>query len=404
MSCVQFLTCLSLCAAMTTGAEVSATEPTPSDRPRAVELEKTLDHQTARLHENPPIRFKKLFSIQATEGGGLKKLEFSPDGKTLAAGRWGGYAAADVTLWDLDTRKLLHVLPHATRMIGPIAFVPPGDRIVTAGTRLNKVFLWDTRSGKLLDTLDVGGAVDFAVTDLAAFPDGDRVICCAETGLIVWDLKAKTHTKLSLDEHIPLVGLGAGERPVTRYCHAVAFTADGSRFATTVNRPYLAPRILLWDAKTCRVVRIIPKGIGNSCLAYAPDGTTVAADEYAGARADSKGFPGRDVNVWNTAGGKEVLTGNPFDYSVNDLAYTRDGKYLLIAGRHDDADAEVETGQRPPGGGVQIGVWDVATGKLVNRVAPVASAPLRMAISPDNKLLAVPGRNIDIYAIEYAGK
>jgi hypothetical protein len=27
-----------------------------------------------------------------------------------------------------------------------------------------------------------------------------------------------------------------------------------------------------------------------------------------------------------------------------------------------------------------------------------------MAISPDNKLLAVPGRNIDIYAIEYTAQ
>jgi WD40 repeat protein len=258
------------------------------------------------------------------------------------------------------------------------------------------VFLWDVRSGKLMDTLETGREPGNFITGLAAFPDGKRVICCAGSGLILWDLEAKTHKTLSLEEHAPVRDSLPPTSPPR--CHSVAFTADGSRFATTVNDVGYAPTILVWDAKTCQVTRAIPMKSGNQKFAFAPDGTTAAADYYhPGLPHSYEPTVSRDVvGVWDTASGKKILAGRLFNWGHMDLAYTPDGKYLLAAGVHKDI---IEAGGKP-----MIGVWDLATGKIVNSVPMPAYGPLRIAISPDNKLLAVPGRNIDIYAIEYTGK
>ena len=81
--------------------------------------------------------------------------------------------------------------------------MPPGRRVATGCSDLNKIFLWDVQSGKLVDTLDTGGKATFGVTGLAAFPDGKRVLICVTSGLTVWDLDRKTHTTLALDEYVP---------------------------------------------------------------------------------------------------------------------------------------------------------------------------------------------------------
>ncbi len=391
-------TCFGCSRADDPDGETAQAEPVPIEPFPTEPGVKPLDHQALPLPENPPVRFKKLFTIQGTAKLGLFILAFSPDGKVLAVGRWGN-EIPDVTLWDVKRRKLLHVLPHGRDMnqnITAVAFVPPGDRLVTGYWTLNKALLWDVRTGKLLDTLETGEKVGDFITGLAAFPDGKRVICCAGSGLILWDLEAKTHKTLSLEEHVPVKDSWRPTSPPR--CDSVAFTADGSRFATTVNQVAYAPRILLWDAKTCQVTRSIPMQRGNHRFALAPDGSSFAADYYDPSLPHSYDpTVSRDVvGVWDMASGKKVLAGRLFNWGLYDLAYTPDGKYLLAAGVHKDI---MEAGGKPV-----IGVWDLATGKVVNSLPMPAYGPLRIAISPDNKLLAVPGRNIDIYAIEYTRK
>jgi WD40 repeat protein len=391
MNAVQWVVCLSAAAGLCLGSESSFAEPAPAERRQAEEKVRMLDHQRAPLPDVPPIRFNKVFTLEGTDRRSFGILAFSPDGKILAATRVRFHENPDVCIWDLRKRKLLHVLRHRGDIehISAIAFVPPGDRLVSAHLHLNKVFLWDVASGKPLGTLDTGGRPDYDVTGLAAFPDGNRVLCCASTGLIVWDLQAWRHYTLPLEENVPY---GPGEeRVVPRHCSKVAFTADGSRFATTVSSVPFLPRIMLWDAKTCRVTRAIPTGVCNNRLAYAPDGSTVAVTYFDSQIADET------ANVWDATTGRKLLAGRVYDHAISDLAYTRDGKYLLAAGMHEHWMA---------GGKGVIGVWEVATGKLVNRVAPASVlSGQRMAVSPDNKLLAVPvAANIDIYAIECTGQ
>ena len=73
---------------------------------------KPLDHQASPLPENPPVRFKKLFALRSEVPRNVfGYLEFSPDGKTLAAK--DGHAGVD--LFDVQERKLLRVLSPAKK-------------------------------------------------------------------------------------------------------------------------------------------------------------------------------------------------------------------------------------------------------------------------------------------------
>ena len=400
---IRFLGSLPAAAGLAMVTVASLASERPATVPPAAANARSLAHQRTPLPSAPPIRFDRLFKLEGTWGYGFRALAFSQDGRTLAATRFGGCKIPDVTLWDVGKRKLLHVLPHPGRDVGAIAFVPPGDRLVTGSFGTEKVFVWEVSSGKLLDTMDPeGGPSLLGVEGLAAFPDGNRVLCCVATGLTVWDLRARARTILPLDEYVPR----APNLPtIPRHCERVAFSADGSRFATMVSDVCFANRILVWDAKTCRVAGIIPvPHLQPDCayapvphfqprLAYSPNGRTLAA-VYSDPPA-----AGDVIGVWDVATGRELLAGRVYDWGAHDLEYVRDGKYLLAAGMQDNP----EPGRNAAAPRDAIGVWEVATGRLVGRIAPVG-AMTHMAISPDNKLLAVPGRDIDVYAIEYAGE
>ena len=387
MKSIALFSCLSLALGTPPVSNLPSGRTLEPERSLVEEGVKPMQHEKSPLSDDPPIRLEKLFTLQAKESRGSSGIAFSPDGKILAVAWLGGYVQyknADVALWNVGTRKLLHVLPHIEEPIAALAFVPPGDRLATGCMNLNKVFLWDARNGRLLETLDIGGRAGHDVTGLAAFPDGKRVIVCATTGLLVWDLQAKTHATLPLHEHVPLA---PGEkRAIARYCAAVGSTADGSRFATSARDVRFAARILLWDGKTCRVTGTIPIGHLGYHFAYAPDGGSLAAEYYD---ANAKGL---SVGVWDAATGKKRLSGAIFG-EVSALVYTRDGKHLLVAGKH--------MPMGTPTDNAVIGVWDVVSGRLVNRMN-TSSLSVRLAVSPDNRLLAVAGRNIDVYAIEYA--
>jgi WD40 repeat protein len=116
----------------------------------------------------------------------VNRIAFSPDGTQIVGASNRGW----VHVWDLDSRKVLHVFrAHqggaATEdVILALAFSPDGKRIVTGGKE-SDVRLWDQATGQ--EVLRLRGHGD-AVSSLAFTKDGQKLVSTGQDGMVrVWD-------------------------------------------------------------------------------------------------------------------------------------------------------------------------------------------------------------------------
>lgn len=87
-------------------------------------------------------------------------VAFSPDGKLLASGGYGG----EIALWRVDPPESLGQLVNHRDSIRALAFVTQ-DRLLSSGDD-GRIILWDTAAGKPL-----GEEKSTAVTSLSATAD-----------------------------------------------------------------------------------------------------------------------------------------------------------------------------------------------------------------------------------------
>src|SRR5262249_28101844 len=88
----------------------------------------------------------KPLPLALTEFHELPALALSPDGKTLAAGAWGGW----VQLWDVPTGKKLRRLPGPGKLVRALA-LGPGARALACGCPDGRVRIWDVAGGRSHD-------------------------------------------------------------------------------------------------------------------------------------------------------------------------------------------------------------------------------------------------------------
>jgi uncharacterized protein YjbI with pentapeptide repeats/WD40 repeat protein/tetratricopeptide (TPR) repeat protein len=199
---------------------------------------------------------------------------------------------------------------------------------------------------------------------------------------------------------------------------SVAFSPDGSQIATLSES---GPSYLrLWDAATGEKLHEVELGLDGQVIAttngnldYSPDGSHVVAaytnsvarviDARTGEVTQKIDYSQAEhVNVHSAAfspDGKRIVTVNP-DTASPEVWDVETGERVLTV----TVGSAVSTvtfspdGRHIVGGGEQVQVWDAETGRLVTTLpgsdSGYAGSP---AISPDGKLLAVPGTPVRVY-------
>ncbi|MEY9992374.1 WD40 repeat protein/transcriptional regulator with XRE-family HTH domain [Streptomyces sp. V4I8] len=262
-----------------------------------------------------PVTGRKLRTF-AVPDGAVRGLDFSPDGRTVAAS-----SPAAVRVWDVATGRERHSFtghpdPEA------VAFGPDG-RTVAAVSRDGRVRVWDVATGRTRTARDSrieGDSVVFSPdgrTYAAVRPDGSVQLREVATGIVRRTIRD-----------------GAGG------LHEVAFAPDGRTLAI----PGPGDTVRLWDTAsgTARAtVTAGHHGRGAMSVALGPDGRTLVTS--------SNLDPALRVHRLPSDRPRTTLRGDA-GTAVAGMAFSPDGRTVGTV-RHG----------RPPGRG-SVQLWDAGTG------------------------------------------
>jgi WD40 repeat protein len=315
----------------------------------------------------------------------VNSARFSPDGKMIVTASNDGTAK----LWDAATGKPLPPpfdlhLGTNDPYVYPAFFNKSGNRLVTGGSRVGKVYVWDVASrsqvGKTMEHHLKSAKSKEIEIDYAEFsPDEQLVItACKNTEAVIWN--ATTGERIETLEHngglrfanfspdgmrIVTCGFGNEARlwrrdgslitklPIEGSCSHIrraAFSPDGRKLVTTADDGL--PR--LWDGLTGKFLRPFVGGHGKQVMIY-----DVAYSTNTGLIATG----GEDkLVVWHEDGTQLNVEGEGHQGPVKGVQFSPDGKKLSSAGSYGKAY-----------------IWDVSDGMSVRLISPLPADRISMA-------------------------
>ncbi|MYH83001.1 PQQ-binding-like beta-propeller repeat protein [Candidatus Poribacteria bacterium] len=205
----------------------------------------------------------------------INAAAYSPDSQTIVTGNQNG----KVHFWDASTGKLKNTFTgDKDDIIFNITYSPDGKTIAVVSSYNDRVLLRDAKTGKHKATLAHFGLIDtiflllqnreYDIGPIAYSPDGNTIVTggdyyTVEKGTIyLWDART------GIRKRVIFKGPGA--------VRTVVFSKDGKKIIATGD---WKNEIRVWDARTGKeltpTLADIPRS-GSKRLLHSPDGTTTA--------------------------------------------------------------------------------------------------------------------------------
>ncbi len=166
-------------------------------------------------------------------------VRWSPDGRLLAT---AGYDAK-IVLWDMETHKPVRTLAGHNGAVFDIAFSPDGTLLASAsGDQTVKV--WRVKDGTRLDTLKEPQGEQFSV---AFTPDGSSIVAAgADRRIRLWSLKSRDKTEINPMLH-------------SRFAHeatinALSILPSGDRLVSSA----LDRSLKIWSLPALELIEVLP--------------------------------------------------------------------------------------------------------------------------------------------------
>ena len=362
-----------------------------------------------------------LLAVLPGEGREVTAIAFSPDGRILASGEWGGAGR----LWDVLTGEPIATFKEGTtdRFSGfrTLIFSSDGAKLMGVGLS-GKISVWgigvDITTPTILQ-LDKGETV--WSTDALMLLSPDRRFLA----VTLQDWKHKNHPIQLWDATTgKLLYTLTGH---THWIKSIAFSADSKTLASGDNHE----TIRLWDTATGKLKATLnwKRGISTHALAFSPSGRLIASAHYDGVKLwdntikpkqqtddaigdyqhileirehkdyvyklafspDEKTLltASKDgtIQAWDTVTGNHRFTCTGYIDGIEGLMFSQDGNTLISLNKPFN-----------PSGKLQQQRWDLNTGdQLSTRFLGIPATS--MTLSPDGKTLAVVPAHGNRYAL-----